>query len=1027
MRNLLLYISTTLLLLLASCDKKDDFLPQEGWVGTDEVWAKLDFGHRNYERVDITTRATLSEIAESRVENLFVYIFDHTGKRVYSHFYDYNNRVETLPTTVGNFWTVSNRTSANNNDTEGEVLIKTPTLGGGSIYMVANLNADQLNISSDQLNLVETLDELQSLTVTLNQEITSRTGCFLMTGFVDNIDINEKGEIRKNNNTVRLPLVRLDAKVSVNVVVGEAKLSNQRMKDFVPESWSVMRLPKGTRLLESDGDASELGFFDSEEHNFESETAEEKSFSFYLLENKKQSEGLTSYHQREERHKLPNGSYDLSKGMWTHVSDDATYLVIKGKVQMEVDTDDEYALQYLEADVTYFVHLGNFGDSKGGGNYNDFNVERNTHYEYTITIRGVENIEVEVETGVENQPGAIGDVYKSREEVYTYDAHYGQRVYRINADAILDNTITWYVKTPFSEGMPGMESGTQIPNLDYKWVWFMVNQLNANGTYSTKNQWYPGNQYQAVNYDASDRLMNVVEFVEFIKQEKIKYEAASAADKATASAFRADNTGKYCFYVTVFVDEYFYSSHPLNEDVNQQDLWKEFVNKPNRLLHILCDSKVSKDGASSLTNSVITVRQRSIQTPYNISNNALVTAWGCESEDEFISSQLFFYSTAENMYSTDNGSYNLGRLGKTSEVNGLYNSVKMWGITPGSSRWDTYFDYERDNDYKTTIQQASVTTYFLKSGYTTLRYSGLMRNRDNNGNGVIDADELRWYVASLNQLYDLYIGQLGLNTEAVLYTTEMASRPNVQYNSGPYSGAYQWRNHIICSTWRGGESNNAQPEILWAEEGLSIGGYFDRYGKYAPMSTRSVRNLGITNPSYNADGVEGVGYPVPLVQVSDNGNGGYIFNLKNVNEKSLRYYTSRELEIGDENFETSRVYYGFETGPTVTRTYIQDTNNYGHYMSLKGDLEAGVATGCDTENGYRVPNVREGALMALYCSSAWWNGQNTMVGTWYSNGDVVVGGTGNDAGFYSWQFGHKFATIGNSGVNLIRSVRDWRE
>ena len=114
MRKILLYVIASFLILLASCDIKDDFLLQDGWVGTDEVWAKLHFGHRNYEQVDISTRATLSEIAESRIENVFVYIFDHEGKRVYSHFYDYNNKVATLPTTVGNYWTVSNRTPANN-------------------------------------------------------------------------------------------------------------------------------------------------------------------------------------------------------------------------------------------------------------------------------------------------------------------------------------------------------------------------------------------------------------------------------------------------------------------------------------------------------------------------------------------------------------------------------------------------------------------------------------------------------------------------------------------------------------------------------------------------------------------------------------------------------------------------------------------------------------------------------------------------------------------------------------------------
>lgn len=639
MKQLRVYIIILFSILLGSCA---DDLELQNYVGEKEVWITLKFGHHNFEKINVESRATLSEIAESRVENLFVYVFDGAGKRLYSHYYDYSNRVETLPNAAGNYWTVNNRTSTNNNDTEGEVMIKSPMMEGGKIYLIANLNADQLNISADQLNTIETLAELEAITITMNQQITSRTGCLLMTGYENGITVNEMGRISKNGGSVRIPLVRLDAKVSVNVVVGDAKLSNQKMKDFVPESWQVMRLPRATRLLAADSDASALGYFDSEEQFFETDENGVKGFSFYMLENMKDTEGLTSYRQREERYKKENGSYDIASGMWKNVSDDATYLVLKGKVQMEVDTDDEDALQYLEADVTYFVHLGNFGDSKSGGNYNNFTVNRNTHYTYTITIRGVENIEVEVTKDEENQPGAIGDVYKSKEEIYSFDAHYGQRVYRINAESILDNTITWYVKTPFSEGMPGIESGTQIPNLDYKWVWFMLNKINTNGSYSTNNQWYPGDRYKGESVDANDQLMNVVEFVKFIKEEKIKLDKATDAEKPNASAFKRDADDVYCMYVTVFVDENYYETNPLNTTSAPQDLWKEFVNKPNRLLHILCDSKVSKDGDSSLTNSVITIRQRSIQTPYNIDKDNLVTAWGCESVDEFIDSQLFF-------------------------------------------------------------------------------------------------------------------------------------------------------------------------------------------------------------------------------------------------------------------------------------------------------------------------------------------------------------------------------------------------
>ena len=220
MKNIFFYILLLLSLLTVSCVDDDFVVP--GGVGDNEVYARIAFGHKNFEKIDITTRATLSEIAESRVENIFVYIFDNTGKRLYSHYYDYSNRVETLPQKVGNYWTVSNRTTTNNSDTRGEVLIKTPELEGGSIYMIVNLNADQLNISSNQLNLIESVSELQALTVTLNQEITSRTGCFLMTGCVKDIDINNKGEISKNGAAVSVPLVRLDAKVIKRKSVAKA-------------------------------------------------------------------------------------------------------------------------------------------------------------------------------------------------------------------------------------------------------------------------------------------------------------------------------------------------------------------------------------------------------------------------------------------------------------------------------------------------------------------------------------------------------------------------------------------------------------------------------------------------------------------------------------------------------------------------------------------------------------------------------------------------------------------------------------
>lgn len=1014
------------LLSIAMTACTNDLVDIDTAVGDNEVWAQLRFGHSNFDRIDVSTRATLGESAESRVENLFVYIFDSNGNRLDSHFYDYNSRVDEFPSVAGHYWMVNNRTNNNQQDTNGSVMIKSPTITNGSIYVIANLNADQLNISAEQLNMVSSLSQLRDLTISMNQEITSRTGIFLMSGFAEGVTITDKGSITKNGVSVTIPLVRLDAKVTVNVSVGDAQMSGQEMKAFIPESWRVMRLPKGSHILSTTEngkikDADNLGYFDSPEQYFESNTDEVSSFSFYMLENMEDTQGLTLYNQRDLRSKKSDGSYDTSNGLWEHASEDATYLVLKGKVQMTVDSDMATGIQYLEADVTYYVHLGNFGNSRSGGDVNNFTIKRNTHYTYNIVINGVNSIETEVATEVENQSGAVGDVYKSTEEIYTFDAHYGQRVFRIDAESVRDDIITWYVKTPFSEGMPSLEGGTQIPHFDYKWVWFMVNDKEYNDVYSSANRMYPGDQNKQLQIGEEGKLMDVVEFSEFLRTEKIKWQNASADDKATASVFRKDNKGVYCLYVTVFVDEYYYEADPLNSQNKPQDLWKMFVNKPNRLMHIMCDRQVSNDGESSLSGSAITIRQRSIQTPYNIENPNLLNAWGCELEDEFAASQLFFYNTSESMTSAAGGS--LTNIGTVSQKNGLYNTARLWGLVSAqnvyqSVRWDKYLDYKRPNNYSTTINGNTVTSYFLKDEYLSLRYATLMRNRDNNGNGIIDPEELRWYVASINQLYDIYMGELGMNSMAALHTPEIAARPD--YTSGPYNGAKGWRNHVISSTW----SNN-QPTVLWAEEGISVSQYASRYSKPAPYSIRCVRNLGLTEPTSATivkEGQVGNEYPTELIKVSQPSNGVYRFDMSNINDLSVRYYTSRELEMGDEKAETSKVYYGFETGSIVYYPTEDQGgyNNNNNFAVLKNALESGEVI---CPEGYRIPNVREGALMSLYCDQSWWNNTGyVVVNTWYSNGDW---GNGYDSGYTSWQFNYRYATIGQSGSTAIRTVKDW--
>ena len=77
--------------------------------------------------------------------------------------------------------------------------------------------------------------------------------------------------------------------------------------------------------------------------------------------------------------------------------------------------------------------------------------------------------------------------------------------------------------------------------------------------------------------------------------------------------------------------------------------------------------------------------------------------------------------------------------------------------------------------------------------------------------------------------------------------------------------------------------------------------------------------------------------------------------------------------------------------------------------------------------GYRVPNVREGVLMFLYCGqdNNWWGGDSFTVSSYYSFG--YFGNNYDYQGgeyFYSWYIFNNRVTIGAPISKQIRFVRD---
>lgn len=398
----------------------------------------------------------------------------------------------------------------------------------------------------------------------------------------------------------------------------------------------------------------------------------------------------------------------------------------------------------------------------------------------------------------------------------------------------------------------------------------------------------------------------------------------------------------------MFVDEYYYESNPLNDE-KSKDLWKRFVNKDDRKLHILCSSEKSKDFESMATGSMITIQQHSIKCIYNtnLSYTDLETAWGVENTDEYDGQMTYWRSTATEY------------RGNTSESNGLLNTAKEWGLCNSSStsfntgnKWSTYFDDEVDN-----------ATPQLRDNYTYLRYSCMARNRDNNGDGVIDRSEMRWYMASIRQLIGLYVGDGLLSSTTKLYNKTAEERASTD----------RWMQHVVSSYsgQSGGNSNN--PTIIWAEEGISTSVLNADWQPISLASTRCVRNLGFidgnSEETYSLDKE-----PEDYIQQTTTEEGNYIFTATHLNSQALRYYTSRELTYADETSVENRLYKKFEVLKDMSALTNESGTSTSYYFTDFNDrITKSIAEGKGNPfcpEGYRIPSQREIAIMRYYLGSS---------------------------------------------------------
>lgn len=944
-----LYILLSVCLMTVSCN--DDISVYQDLVQEGEpVEFTLDFSVGNLQDKSIESRSG----NDYTVNNIYLFIFEakngQPGMLKTKRFY---NNTE-LNATISNDVHSDNGTSSSS--MTGYLNIST-TQGESFIYAVANIdltgasgeyNQTGIKTSLDNLQVGnECFDDLNAISIsytTINNEILLRTTPYYLMSGMYQVPVNDKytrkdqsciigpnGIVDDSGNNVangRIRLYRMDAWIDFNINAAEGIT-------FTPTKYRMVNLPVKSRLIVGANDITTESSGDYVD-NLEREIAltdGKYSFSFYMFENRKpittegQSLNPWTYTHRE----VTTNDYEYvdENGYvnpeFKYAPADATYIEIEGHFSGTTEKDpfsNGKTQNPVSGTTKYRIHLGDFS----GKDYSNFNTLRNYHYTYNVTIAGVDNIIVEVTTATDQDQtasGATGEIlFQPSANNFVLDAHFEVKQFTIHKDDLKDwnlNNQEDGIKTDFAyvtQTCYGESTGDYTKNTsdldDIYWVEFVRNEGGANSGY--------------LAYTTGNK-MNVRELLKELHDWK-------------ANGYKINDTQIESLTYTIFVDEYYYTDDKIKSlggTGKGSKNWKDFCNQPNRVMYIGQRRKYSQVSPSTLTESICFISQRSIQTIYNTNENTatagLYSAWGTETVNETPFVPKDDSSLATSFLPQGDSEK------KNDRQNGYANQYKIWtNMQTINADWSTY------------INQASKEDNKMQTDYFKSIYACLQRNRDENGNGKIDAAELKWYLPAIYQYGDLYLGELGIEPEARQYYGKSTWTYDV---------------HMLSSTFE----NNAQYRNL-AEEGFAFSNsdydIKDKDGKVndiEKLQLRCVRNLGgDANSSFYDEGGEAAKAQVTSY-VKKSGN---TIKLDYLNDASKRK-TYRTDELPAEHSHLSldnNVYNQFEYGSSFVVAYADEVA-YGKRDANATNPNESILSGHSSygTGGWRAPSQRE--LMIL--------------------------------------------------------------
>lgn len=820
--------------------------------------------------------------------------------------------------------------------------------------------------------------------------------------------VTDYGTYGDKATEVAIKMKRAMAHITFNIAAnpsgakGTFTPTSFRVYNIPTKSHLTNGIPEGTNLLTTGVANSDEEYVNTAFENIGTAQGGNYSFNFYMPENVQEPGGSNTYKAREEWEGASGASAENKT--WKNAPQNSTFVVISGTFEGD-DTNP------VTANVEYTIHLGNFGKSGDNSrNYGDFSVMRNYSYTYSVSVLDVNNIIVEAErTGGDYQNGAEGSVYDQSSTEYSYnlDAHYEQVYLEYNLSDIanslrqglsgqsLDNAIANQLiliiqseamdytheysdeapyttrnkrgtLSPYKIYADAVRNGSEsdaadakaavldgagegmVPTkgFDYKWIEFLPQKDTGISEYPGISSWamedlsgmengnfYAGETGTDVMLDVYDMI---VEMGKAIKQ-------IYGREKPSSSSIQITQNGNdYVARFTAFVNENYYLRHPLTGA--KTDTWSVMTNKIPREMIIAMSTQTSEDGNSSYSKIHSYISQLAMQTFYNDRVSSL-NAFGIETYNE---TPLRF------VFGTPKSTYDL------SDTDGRENQKTLIGYSQsGRIDWSSYIDYQ-NNGWTASVgtnrssHKLSTAAYSVQAAYSAC----MSRNRDLNGNGWIDEDEIRWFLPSLNEYIRMGIGANGISSAAQLYMGDKTTMTKDDYPSSYITDGSLYYTSSADSR-----------RVYWAVEKGSYGAIDSYYDKGTPLPVRCIRNLPANGTGTDVSKINGVTSDATYKYYENNSPKLLVFKDRLI-PSLYRQRVSGSLNVHNEDDDANSFYDGIFVAENFVRTgnawqgYTY-TYNFGNIIGYNGRMTNPCSTYSEGRytNNWRVPNLVELSAM----------------------------------------------------------------